>query len=96
MVFVSNPFEPVTLFIKCVHALYLSGQLKLFYIYPVNMVNSKKEYPDKMVRNHFEHLQDGPKGKVQDVLCKMPLAAKVFNRTRRLILGSLKNESLQI
>ncbi|MFT6414613.1 MAG: hypothetical protein ACJASI_002748 [Glaciecola sp.] len=24
-------------------ALYLSGQLKLFHIYPVNMVNSKKE-----------------------------------------------------
>jgi hypothetical protein len=45
-------------------ALYLSGQLKLFHIYPVNMVNSKKEYPDKMVGNHFEHLQDGPKGKV--------------------------------
>jgi len=29
-----------------------------------------------MVWNHFEHLQDGPKGKVQDVLCKMPLATK--------------------
>jgi hypothetical protein len=46
-------------------ALYLSGQLRLFHIYPVNMVNSKKEYSDKMVGNHFEHLQDGPKGKVQ-------------------------------
>ncbi|MFT6896578.1 MAG: hypothetical protein ACJA13_000980, partial [Paraglaciecola sp.] len=23
-----------------------------------------------MVGNHFEHPQDGPKGKVQDVLCK--------------------------
>jgi hypothetical protein len=46
MVFVSNPFEPNTLFIKCVHALNLTGQLKLFHIYPVNMVNSKKEYPE--------------------------------------------------
>jgi len=63
-------------------ALYLSGQLKLFHIYPVNMVNSKKEYPDKMVGNHFEHLQDGQKGKVQDVLCKMPLATKILNRTK--------------
>jgi len=54
------------------------------------MVNSKKESPDKMVWNHFEHLQDGPKGKVQDVLCKTPLAAKVFNRTKRLVLGSLQ------
>ncbi|MFT4747522.1 MAG: hypothetical protein ACI8XG_001601, partial [Congregibacter sp.] len=42
MVFVSNPFEPATLFIKCILALYLSGQLKLFHIYPVNIVNSKK------------------------------------------------------
>jgi hypothetical protein len=62
--FASNPFEPDTLFIKCVHALNLTGQLKLFYIYLVNMVNSKKEYPDKMGGNHFEHLQDGSKGKV--------------------------------
>jgi|TARA_R110000868_G_scaffold374229_3_gene638610 hypothetical protein len=54
------------------------------------MVNSKKEYPDKMVWNHFEHLQDGPKGKIQDVLCKMPLAAKVFNRKKWFILGSLR------
>jgi hypothetical protein len=60
MVFVSNPFEPDTLFIKCVHALYLPVQLKLFHIYPVNMVNSKKEYSDKMVWNPFEHLQDSP------------------------------------
>jgi hypothetical protein len=43
MVFDSRPNEPVTLFIKCILALYLSGQLKLFHIYPVNMVNSKKE-----------------------------------------------------
>ena len=43
-----------------------------------------------MVWNHFEHLQDGPKGKVQDVLCKMPLAAKVFNRKKWLILESLR------
>jgi len=42
MVFDSRPNEPVTLFIKCILALYLSGQLKLFHIYPVNMVNSKK------------------------------------------------------
>jgi hypothetical protein len=42
--------------------LYLSGQLKLFHIYPVNMVNSKKETPDKI-----------------------PLAAKVLNRTKMLI-----------
>jgi len=40
-----------------------------------------------MVRNQFEHLEDGPKGKVQDVLCKMPLATKVFNRKKWLILG---------
>jgi hypothetical protein len=70
------------------HALKLSGQLRLFHIYPVNMVNRKKEYPDKMVGNHFEHLQDGPKGKVQDVLCKMPIAAKVFYRKKWLILGA--------
>jgi len=63
-VFASNPFEPDTLFIKCILALYLSSQLKLFHIYPINMVNSKKEYPDKMVWNQFEHLQDGPQGKV--------------------------------
>jgi hypothetical protein len=43
MVFDLNPFKPVTLFIKCILALYLSGQLKLFHIYPVNMLNSKKE-----------------------------------------------------
>jgi hypothetical protein len=24
----------------------------------------QKEYPDKIVGNHFEHLQDGQKGKV--------------------------------
>ena len=47
-----------------------------------------------MVRNQFEHLQDGPKGKVQDVFCKMPLATKVFNRTKRLILG-VKRVSLE-
>jgi hypothetical protein len=47
------------------HALYFSGQRKLFHIYPVSMLNSKKEYSNKMVGNHFEHLQDGPKGKVQ-------------------------------
>jgi hypothetical protein len=29
-------------FYKVRPALYLSGQLKLFHIYPVNMVNSKK------------------------------------------------------
>jgi hypothetical protein len=29
------------------------------------MFNSKKEYSDKMIGNHFEHLHDGPKGKVQ-------------------------------
>tara|TARA_R110002167_G_scaffold180728_1_gene380928 strand:- start:4513 stop:4704 length:192 start_codon:yes stop_codon:yes gene_type:complete len=52
------------LFYKVRSALYLSGQLKLFHIYPVNMVNIEKEYPDKMVGNHFEHLQDDPKGKV--------------------------------
>jgi hypothetical protein len=50
MVFVSNPFEPDTLFIKCILALYLSGQLKLFHIYPVNIVNSKKEYPENAAR----------------------------------------------
>jgi hypothetical protein len=50
MVFVLNPFKPDTLFIKCVHALYLSGQLKLFHIYPVNMVNSEKEYPENAAR----------------------------------------------
>jgi hypothetical protein len=50
MVFVSNPFEPDTLFIKCILALYLIGQLKLFHIYPVNMVNSKKEYPENAAR----------------------------------------------
>ena len=43
-----------------------------------------------MVWNHFEHLQDGPKGRVQDVLCKMPLVTKILNRTKRLILGSLQ------
>lgn len=40
-----------------------------------------------MVWNHFENLQDGPKGKVQDVLCKMPLATKVINRKNSLFLG---------
>ena len=47
-----------------------------------------------MVWNHFEHLQDGPKGKVQDVLCKMPLATKVFNRKKWLILR-VKLDSLE-
>jgi hypothetical protein len=48
MVHVSNPFKPDTSFYKVrsaglPHALYLSGQLKLFHIYPVNMVNSQKK-----------------------------------------------------
>ena len=47
-----------------------------------------------MVLNHFEHLQDGPEGKVQDVLCKMPLATKVFNRKKWLILR-VKLDSLE-
>jgi hypothetical protein len=47
MVFVLNPFKPVTLFIKCIHALYLSGQLKLFHVYPVNVVSSKKSNQTK-------------------------------------------------
>jgi hypothetical protein len=32
-------------------ALYLSGQPKRFYIYPVNRVNSKKEYPENAARD---------------------------------------------
>jgi hypothetical protein len=54
-----NTFKSDTLFIKCILALYLSGQLKLFHIYPVNMVNSKKwlilasfrMYPSKLLSN---------------------------------------------
>jgi hypothetical protein len=46
MVFDSRPNEPVTLFIKYVprgvRCTLPKGQLKLFHIYPVNMVNSKK------------------------------------------------------
>jgi len=47
-----------------------------------------------MVGNHFEHLQDGQKGKVQNVLCKMPPTSKVFNRKKWLILR-VKLESLE-
>tara|TARA_R110002167_G_scaffold297940_1_gene502271 strand:+ start:73 stop:303 length:231 start_codon:yes stop_codon:yes gene_type:complete len=41
MVFDSNPFEPV-IFYKVHPVLYLSGQLKLFHIYPVNMEQPKE------------------------------------------------------
>jgi hypothetical protein len=46
-----------------------------------------------MLGNHFEHLQDGPKGKVQDVLCKMPLAAKVLNRKKMAYFQTATNTS---
>jgi hypothetical protein len=49
-----------------------------------------------MVRNQFEHLEDGPKGKVQDVLCKMPLATKVFNRKKWLIIWAPTALSLRM
>jgi hypothetical protein len=42
MVFDLNPFKPVTLFYKVRPFTLPNGQLKLFHIYPVNMVNSKK------------------------------------------------------
>jgi hypothetical protein len=51
MVFVSNLFEPGTIFYEVRRALYLLGQLKLFHIYPVNRVNSKKEYPENAARD---------------------------------------------
>ena len=40
-----------------------------------------------MVWNHFEHLQDGPEGKVKDLLCNNAAASKVLNRKKWLILG---------
>jgi hypothetical protein len=47
-----------SLFYKVRPALYLSGQLKLFHIHPVNMVNSKKSiqtrWPEgKRIRMYF-------------------------------------------
>ena len=47
-----------------------------------------------MVGNHFEHLQDDPNGKVQDVLCSNAAATKILNRKKWLILG-VKLDSLE-
>jgi hypothetical protein len=49
MVFVESP-QASDFFYKVRPALYLSGQLKPFHIYPVNMVNSQKKYPRKAAR----------------------------------------------
>ncbi|AGH45639.1 hypothetical protein [Paraglaciecola psychrophila] len=50
-------------------------------------MEQQKNKPDKTVGNHFEHLQDGPRDKVMDLLCKNAAATKISNRKNGLFWG---------
>jgi hypothetical protein len=58
--------------------------------------NSKKEYLDKMDRTILNICKIAQSAKYKDVLCKMPLATKVFNRKKWLGLWAPTSLSLRM
>jgi hypothetical protein len=65
-------------FYKVRPALYLSGQLKLFHIYPVNTVNSKKEYPKNAARYQSIFAETVKAGKAAAKPPKTKIGSRAF------------------